>query len=117
MSTSSNKEKALRHNKGKPQLSLILEAPHAISGCARVLTFGAEKYSRSNWKKGLLYTSIADSLLRHLTLFLNGHDNDDESGLPHVDHITCNALFLAEMVRIHAEMDDREDIRKEGGGL
>lgn len=95
-----------RYNQGKARLSLVLEAGAALKGAADVLTFGMEKYSRGNWKKGLPATEIADSLLRHLTAYLAGEDADPETGLPHVDHITVNALFLGTMAR-RPECDDR----------
>jgi hypothetical protein len=95
-----------RDNRGKFMLSMILEAPHALDGIAAVLEFGATKYSRSNWKKGLPVTEIIDSMLRHQMAYLNGEDHDPESHLPHVDHIACNALFLAEM-GWRNDMDDR----------
>lgn len=98
---------ALRYNAGKPQLSYLFSAPHAIEGVAKVMEFGAQKYARDNWKKGFPYTSLADSLARHLSEFLSGVDTDQDSGLPHVDHILCNALFLSELTRIKPEFDDR----------
>lgn len=100
-------EKADRLNQSKPRLSMVLEAEHALNGCAEILRFGADKYARGNWRKGLSHTEICDSLLRHLCKYLAGENCDDESGLPHVDHILCNALFLSEMTRTHKELDDR----------
>lgn len=99
----------LRYNSGKPELSMVLEASHALKGAADILTMGKAKYSRGNWRGGLSHTEICDSLLRHLTDYLSGVDLDPESGKPHVDHILCNALFLAEMVRTYPELDDRSD--------
>lgn len=98
-----------RHNQGKPALSLVLEAGDALKGAADILTFGMGKYSRGNWKKGLPVTQVIDSLCRHLVAYLDPDqpDVDAETGLPHVDHITVNALFLATMAR-RAECDDRK---------
>ncbi len=102
-----------RHNAGKPLLSLMIEARHALAGAARVPAFGAQKYSRGNWRGGLPHTEVADCLLRHLSAYIDGEDIDPESGCPHVDHVLVNALFLAELFRTHPQLDDRR-IRNAG---
>jgi len=115
---SSDRDQALRYNDGKPRLSFVLSAPNAIAGVTKVLEHGAEKYSRDNWKKGLPYTEVADSLIRHLTDFLNGEDIDKDSGyLLNIDQVVCNALFLAEFVRTRPEFDDRSKTLSIGGNI
>lgn len=101
-------QRGLRYNEGKLKLSMLLDAPHAVEGVVNVMEYGCRKYTRNNWKKGLNHTEIIDSLLRHTSAYLKGEDADQESGLLHVDHIATNAVFLAELVRIKPEFDDRK---------
>lgn len=98
---------ALRFDAGKPELSYILTAPHAIKGVSHVFAMGAQKYGRDNWKQGMRYTRMCNSLLRHLTAFMEGETYDPESGLPHIHHAATNALMLAEMTEVCPESDDR----------
>ena len=87
-----NSEQAMRFNEGKPQYSLIDLT--SLEPMARVLEFGAQKYARDNWKKGMPFNKILDSMLRHIAAMQAGEMIDPESGLPHIGHIQCNALFM-----------------------
>lgn len=89
----SKNEKALRYNSGKPEYSLL--AMDCLEPCVRVLEYGAKKYARNNWRKGMPQTEILDSLMRHVSALLRGEMVDEESGLSHIGHIQCNAMFLA----------------------
>lgn len=100
------KEKfADRFNDGKPQWSMV--DFKSLDDMVRVLEFGAKKYSRDNWKKGLKTTEIVDSMLRHIYAYLNGEDVDPESGINHTGHIMCNAMFLSHMHMFRKDMDTR----------
>lgn len=103
----SDKERGLRHNTGKPQLSLVLEARLALEGCARAFMYGLSKYFRGNWRKGFDHTQVSDSALRHLVAYQAGENIDKESGLHHVDMALCNMLMLAEMYHGYKQLDDR----------
>lgn len=61
---------------------------------------------RDNWRKGLYVTKCIESLLRHVFALLRGELNDVESGLPHIGHILCNALFISYMLQNKPEFND-----------
>ena len=82
----------VKHDTGKPMLSLI--EPDYVFGIAEVLTMGANKYSKGNWKNCEDTDRYKDAMLRHMYQYLNGEKNDTESGLSHLYHISCNAMFL-----------------------
>jgi len=96
---------ALRKDDGKPAMALL--DPVALEGLAAVLTFGSRKYAAHNWQKGMSWSRCLSSLLRHTFKFMAGEDIDEESGLPHVDHMQCNTMFLANYYRRHKGLDDR----------
>jgi hypothetical protein len=82
-----------KHDAGKPRMELLPMVE--LREVAEVLTFGAGKYEDDNWKKvpdgAKRYTG---ALLRHLSAWQSGEKLDSESGMPHLAHVTCNALFL-----------------------
>ena len=78
----------------KPMMSLI--EPDFITELAELLTFGANKYDRDNWKK-CKHEDIhlyKDALLRHLYSYLNGQDRDPETNIHELVCVACNAMFL-----------------------
>lgn len=89
-------EGALRYNKGKSELSYMMDFPHAMDGLCRVMMAGTIKYDRDNWKKGLSLDSSCDSMLRHLMARKNGQVFDSETGLDHLFHVVVNAMMIAE---------------------
>lgn len=65
-----------------------------FSEVARVFDFGAKKYARNNWQKGLPYSNLLDSAGRHLLAILAGDSLDKESELHHTHHIAWNLYVL-----------------------
>ena len=84
-------EKSLRFNNGKPRWSLVHY--ESMIPMIRVLEFGADKYAPENWKKGLDLKEILESMQRHLAALMDGEEFDKESGVSHMGHIQCNAMF------------------------
>jgi len=99
------KQVALRYNNGKRKWSLV--DYKSMESLVDVLEFGAQKYAPWNWTKGMSVTEITESLQRHLYDFLNGIDEDPETGLSQIGHMQCNLMFLAYMLREKPEFDDR----------
>jgi hypothetical protein len=94
-----------KHDTGKPPCELL--SPIALEATAQVLAFGAKKYAAHNWRNGLAWMRITGAIFRHLFAFMRGEDLDPETGLPHVDHLGCEVMFLQELYRTRKDLDDR----------
>ena len=90
---------------GKPQVNLIPTV--AIVEIGKVLAFGAQKYDRGNWAKGLATSRYYDAAMRHLLAWNGGEDNDPESGLSHLAHAGCNLCFMLWNMLFRKDLDDR----------
>lgn len=88
-------DSGMRFNQGKLRWGLVHFK--SIEPLVRVLEFGARKYDDHNWKKGLNKREILESMQRHIAALMDGEINDPESGLPHIGHIMCNAMFYQYM--------------------
>lgn len=82
---------SLRYNEGKLKWSLIHY--ESMEPMVRVLEFGLKKYKIDNWKIGLDKKENLESMMRHLTRIMDGEEIDPDSGLPHMGHIQCGAMF------------------------
>lgn len=98
-----NKEKEDTHfdkkfDKGKPRFDLL--DPYFEEEIARVLEFGALKYSANSWQDvpDAMNRYIA-AMRRHLCAIQKGELTDQDSGLPHSAHMSCNAMFISYFTR------------------
>lgn len=98
-------ETGIKADAGKPPLALLDR--FALEEMARVLAFGAEKYSAHNWRGGIRFSRLLDAALRHLMAIADGEDRDPETGLLHAAHAGCCVMFLAWMQRNRPDLDDR----------
>ena len=89
------KMEGVKYDNKKPDYSLI--PPNALESIAKVMTHGAQKYDRHNWKKldnpVNRYFAAAQ---RHLWAVKKGEDLDPESGEHHYAHALCCIMYLLE---------------------
>lgn len=108
-------DRAMRYNNGKPRMDLI--PLDLLVGLARVLEYGENKYptddGSQNWRMGAPVQEQIASLLRHLAPIMSfmqqPHPDwntllDEESGLPHIDHILFNCISLRLALEYEADL-------------
>ncbi len=95
----------LKYDNGKPDLTLLPKA--AKDAIAKVFMFGASKYGRNQYKKGMKWTRLLAATERHLSAFTDGQDNDVESSLNHLAHAGACIMMLLEYYEKNLGQDDR----------
>lgn len=86
---------------GKLEYGLL--PPQALKATVDVLTIGAKKYARDNWKS-VPYSKrrYFDALQRHLWSWKEGEIHDQETGKHHLAHAICCLMFLYEHDTIYS---------------
>lgn len=91
-----DKPVGMKFDGDKAYMSLV--PPLAELELAKVLTFGAQKYARDNWRKvddwQFRYLNAA---LRHINAYKQGEKQDPESGFHHLAHATACLMFITEL--------------------
>jgi hypothetical protein len=101
----------VKYDGDKPRMSLV--PPKAILEVAKVLTYGAKKYSAENWRKvPEAHQRYLDAALRHINQYHQGQIIDNETGINHLAHAICSLLFIVELDSLKAtpEPDQRQSI-------
>jgi len=102
---------AMKRDAGKIEYSLLMD--EFIEELVRVRMFGADKYEKWDWLNGLEYSRYMDAIRRHLKAFNVGEDLDRESGLHHLAHLACSAMFLYTFQKTGKGVDDRHGVLAE----
>lgn len=111
MNLQAKDEPGLKYDAGKPGVHLL---PYpALEEIARVLDFGATKYTAHNWAKGMSWSRLVGAALRHIGRWAWGESIDSETGLSHLAHAGCCILFLLSYERFGIGTDDRFPLRQE----
>jgi hypothetical protein len=77
---------------GKERWSLFPKG--ALQQVLRVLEFGAQKYAPDNWKQvPNARQRYYDAMMRHIESWWSGEKTDPETGIHHLAHAVCCALF------------------------
>jgi hypothetical protein len=97
---------------GKLEYGLL--PPLALEETVKVLTFGAQKYDRDNWK--VVPESkrrYFDALQRHVWAWKSGEQNDQETGINHLAHAMCCLMFLYEHDVKYSKEDVDNNLKQE----
>ena len=86
-----NKIEGMKFDQDKLRYDLI--PPEVKKWLAEVLTYGAKKYAPDNWKKIEVERYYA-AMERHMVAYQLGEEKDPESGIHHLIHMMCNAMFI-----------------------
>lgn len=86
-------EEAIKQTAGKAQWSLLSFT--ALEGIVKIREFGSKKYRDPESWKHVPKQKYLDASMRHLVAIFKGEEIDKESGLPHIDHLLCNAMFIS----------------------
>lgn len=91
--------------KGKPRYELIPVRP--LTRLAELYARGAEKYGDYNWQKGMPFSRVIASLLRHVYSYMMGDRSED-----HLAAVAWNAFTLMQYEeylktqKLPSEIDD-----------
>jgi len=86
-------EVGIKYDEGKPKLSLL--TIESLTAEAKAFEYGAIKYSKNNYKKGMDWSRIIDASMRHIMQFNAKEDFDSESKLNHLWHAkACLAMLI-----------------------
>ena len=91
-------DQTVKADAGKLRPTLV--PPEVIKAIATIRMYGNDKYpdgGPDNWKR-VEPERYWDALYRHLLACVDDPAGlDQESGLPHLWHLACNAAFLCEL--------------------
>lgn len=101
---------------GKPKVSLV--PMQIVKDIAVIREYGNNKYGTVDGWKTIDPSRFIDALGRHALAFLEEPLGvDEESGLPHLWHLECNAAFLSELLKGELKSEVKTEFKGEPGIL
>ena len=90
----------------KPPMSAVPGV--AIAEEAVVFALGAQKYGPYNWRENSVSARVyLDAADRHMRSWLDGEDNDEESGASHLAHARACFAIILDAMSLDMLIDDR----------
>lgn len=86
-----------KYDYDKPNMAILFDTSKALEEVSKVMSYGANKYSRMNWSKVDDRERYISASLRHLSAWSNGEKIDPESHLNHLAHSITSLLFILEL--------------------
>jgi Domain of unknown function (DUF5664) len=75
----------------------------------RVMSVGAAKYGAFNYRDSSISASVyQDAMERHLQLWFDGEDTDDETGVSHLASVIASCALLMDAQATGKLNDDRQ---------
>lgn len=99
--------KGIKYDDDKNPLELL--SPFSVQNLGLVLKYGAKKYDKDNWMKGMEWRRVAGAALRHIFSWLGREDLDPETKLSHIDHAQACLHFLSHYISQDVGTDDRAE--------
>lgn len=101
----------IKYDAGKPEYGLL--PPFALEELVNVLTIGALKYDRENWRKvPEAHRRYFDAAQRHLWAYRRGEKLDPETGKSHLMHAACCLFFMCELDLLENQPDNNNEAIK-----
>ncbi len=86
-----------KDDSSKVPLAILFDVPRALEHVAKVMEFGANKYSRKNWSLVDDKERYISASLRHIMKYSEGEYTDAEQQRPHLAAAITSLLFLLEI--------------------
>lgn len=105
-----NLSKTIKNDDGKTQYSDL--PVKTLRTVAKAFNYGAKKYEKFNYTKGLEWLRYTDACQRHLESWKEFEDIDPESQNNHIDHAIASLMMLRENIHLNVGEDNRNKIYK-----
>ena len=82
--------------------------PTALVYLGMALKEGARKYGAYNWReKDVELMTYVGAAMRHIAAFIDGQDEDPDSGNPHLAHALASLAILVDAIESDCGIDNR----------